>query len=153
MLAISKQWENLCIKDWLLAVWMLATDYLFLKKLKWLEKNSFTIVIIFVYHGFGRGDSSHLVTRGDSSHSPFWGENTWKSKNRYYHQKGRVIISKRPRFQPHTTNVTNFLHFSKKYTFLPLVKFGWSQSPVYVQFIVALWKIIILIWNLLCTLL
>ena len=47
----------------------------------------------------------------------FWGENTWKSKNCCYHQKGQVIISKWPRFQPHATNITIFLNLKKKVHF------------------------------------
>ena len=39
----------------------------------------------------------------------------------------------------------------KKSTFLTLVKFGWSQSPVFVQFIITLFLMNILIWNLLCS--
>ena len=102
----------------------------------------------------GRGDSSHLVTRGDSSHSPFRGEKTWKSKNGYYHSKEQVIISKWPRFQPDSAYVSILPKFPKKSPlFFTLVKFGWSQSPVFVQFIITLLLMNILIWNLLCTLL
>ena len=100
-------------------------------------------------YSVGRGDSSHHTTRaGDSSHSPFWGEKTWKSKNHYYHYKGQVIISKWPRFQPNSTDVSIFPKFpQKKSIFLTLVKFGWSQSPVFVQFIITL---LLIFWSEFC---
>ena len=41
----------------------------------------------------------------------------------------------------------------KKSTFFTLLKFRWSQSPVFVQFIITLLLMNILIWILLCTLL
>ena len=132
--------------------WKIFDDYC----LQLFRKNTdcFDLWPMKIFYSAGRGDSSHLIL-GVTPRTPlFEGKITENQTKCYYHQKGQVIFSKWPRFQPHTTNVTIFFNFSKKKdTFLTLVKFGWSQSPVYVQFIIPLWKIIILIWNLLRTLL
>ena len=76
----------------------------------------------------------------------FEGKNPENQKTKISIKKGRLLLVNDQRFQPNTTYVSILEKFPKKSPlFLTLVKFRWSQSPVFVQFIITLLLMNILI--------